>query len=110
MKTKSNTVNTVQVNGKEVLDFTPQYDSQSAIVSLSVIQRLAGLLPITPIHKIVEDMRDKLYILPDNHTIEDYLKLLQDELDFHTTINLLTMYEDNPNINDTEKIKGYINY
>jgi len=98
MKTEAKTnvqVPIVQVNGKEVLDFTPQSTSQAAIVPLSVIQRLAKLLGTANIREIKEEMRDKLsYGHPaDINTMEEYVSVLQEEINFHTTVNLLAMYE-----------------
>lgn len=104
MKTNVNTVPTVNVNGREVLDFTPDYTTQSAIVSLNVIQRLAGLLPVNTIENITKDLR---YELGNITNINDYLKLLQDELDFHSTVNLLTMYESNKDTEIEEALGRY---
>lgn len=86
------TVNTVQVNGKEVLDFSPQSTTQLVIVPLSVIQKLASLLDNSNLSEIIRTMRTKL----GNHevdTMEKYVQILQDEIDFHNTVNLLTMYQ-----------------
>lgn len=93
MNTQSNTtVNTVQVNGKEVLDFTPQSTSQSAIVPLSVIQKLASLLHNDSLTNIKREMIEVLDETSVN-TMEKYVQILQDEVDFHTTVNLLNMYQ-----------------
>jgi len=93
----TNSIPTVNVNGKDVLDFTPQSASQSAIVPLSVIQRLAALLGTSSLESIKRQLRDKLNYNNNEgvaiDTIEKYVQLLQDEVDFHTTVNLLTMYQ-----------------
>ena len=90
----SSQISTVIVNGKEVLDFTPQSTSQSAIVPLSVIQRLASLLGTESLESIKREMSRKLQDRDGNiNSLEKYVQLLQNEIDFHNTVNLLTMYE-----------------
>jgi len=106
MNTNQNTVPTVQVNGKEVLDFTPQSTSQAAIVPLSVIQRLAAMLDTSTLQSIKRDMRVKLQD-NDIDTVEKYVTMLQEEIDFHTTVNLLTMYQ--PTVETPLTSEGYAN-
>jgi len=104
MKTPAPTVKTVQVNGKEVLDFTPQSTSQLAIVPLSVIQKLASLLDTQSLYGIKQEMAIVLNNSEIN-TIEQYVKVLQEEIDFHNTVNLLTSYEPQ---REEEKEKEYV--
>jgi len=89
MRTQDQTT-TVTVNGKEVINFVPDNNTQAAIVSLNVIRRLASLLPSGAFREIKQRM---MADIDDSDSIADYVKLLEDEVDFHRTVNLLTAYQ-----------------
>ena len=65
----------------------PSLEGELAIVHLSVIQRLASLLPKANASQIIENFS---YRLRDVSTMEEFVALLEDELAFQKTVNVIT--------------------
>jgi len=93
-RTVSPTVKVIEVNDREILDFTSESTSELVIIPLSVAQKLADLLTNIDLDAVIIQLRNRLGD-SDINTIEGYLQVLQEELDFHNTVNLLTTYEPN---------------
>jgi len=80
----------INLNGTTnwVTNLVPSLEGELAIVNLSVIQRLANLLPKADYPTIRADM---LYALEfRTHKLEDMITLFEEELAFHKTVNVIT--------------------
>ena len=92
-----NNLNLNQVNTQDIINFTPNTTNEVAIISIPVLQRLAQALSSTSLASIKREFRDKLSYNNDNgeniDTMEKYLQLLQNEIDFHTTVTALMEYQ-----------------
>ena len=92
MNTIQNTIQTVTVNGREVLDFSKNTPNQCAILPLSVVKRLATFLNDTNLDDIKRRMVRSIKADLTND-MQSYLNILQEEIDFHTTITALMEYK-----------------
>jgi hypothetical protein len=81
----------IDVNGTQVLDLTPDHERALALVDLSIVQRLAKLLPTSNLSNIKNTLVDKITF--QCHTLEDLVETLEEEVAFHKTVNLLKAYE-----------------
>ena len=91
MNTNNPTIPTVNINGQEVPNFADvQSTTELAIVSLNVINKLAALLPQASLGTIKRELREQLDGIS---TMEQYINVLQNEIDFHRTVNLIQSYE-----------------
>jgi len=79
----------VDVNGAQVLDLTPNHDRALALVDFEIVKRLSSYLPIGDLYDVKRDMINSIH---QAETLEDYLKLLEEEVAFHRTINLLQSF------------------
>lgn len=79
----------INLNGTntEVMNLVPTLEGELAIVNLSVIQRLARLLPSANFRDISLSM---VLAIEKTESMKEYVALLEDELAFHTTVNLIT--------------------
>ena len=75
---------------KQAVLLVPEIEGQLAIVHLATIQRLARLLPSMPFSDIRESM---IHTIANTVTLEDFCEVLQSELAFHKSINLITEYK-----------------
>ena len=89
MNTFESTISTVIIEGKEVPNFSVPQSTDLAVVSLDVIIKLASLLPSASLSEIKNELKDKLHYA---HNMEEYINVLQREVDFHKTVNSITMY------------------
>lgn len=96
-------------DGSTAVDFTAEDSKQKAIVHLSVIQRLAKLLPKANEQVIVvelaEDLRECAYNENEHKPGERLgtaIDIISDFVAFHKTMNLITLY-DVETMNDAEK-------
>ena len=92
MNTIQNTVQTVTVNGREVLDFSKNTPNQCAILPLSVVKRLATFLNDTNLDDIKRRMIRSINADLTND-MQSYLNILQEEIDFHNTVGAIADYE-----------------
>lgn len=77
-------------NGKTAIAFIPEITGELAIVDLNVLKRLTSLLPTTSINGTIKRLKENLeYVL----NLDEYVKVLKDEVAFHETCNLITLYE-----------------
>ena len=88
---------TIGENKTAVL-LVPEIEGQLAIVHLSTIQRLAAMLPKVKFADIQENM---IHTLASTNTLEEYVVVLENELAFHKSINLITEYK--PEAPEVEK-------
>jgi hypothetical protein len=74
---------------KEAVLLVPEIEGQLAIVHLATIKRLATYLPQVHISEIKDEMREHI---SHCRNLEEYVQLLENELAFHKSINLITSY------------------
>lgn len=98
--TKNAEIQKVQLpNGKEapLLVADLMSDIQMAIISQNVLAKLIALLPMANLSGIVQEFADKVQQFDTKArqgkvTIEDFADLLREELEFHTSVNLIQEY------------------
>jgi hypothetical protein len=78
---------TIMINGQEAALLVPEIKGQLAVVHLPTIKRLASLLPKASLTTIVEEMQVKI---ANASSLADYAQILEEELAFHQSINLIT--------------------
>lgn len=81
-------------NGKNAINMSPESTQQLAIVNLSVIQRLAKLLPKANFNDIrAEVIFNMRKIDEDSETsLAQLIQLMEDEVAFHRSVNLIAEY------------------
>ena len=76
----------IDVNGAQVADLTPNHERQLALVDFEVLNRLASTLKTADLFRLKSALRNTL---SDVDTIEEYVKILDAEVAFHKTVNLI---------------------
>ena len=77
-------------DGREVIDLTPSLEGNLAIVHLSVIKRLARVLP----QANLQDLKARTYdLIETSQSIEAFFAVLEDEVAFHHTVNLIERFK-----------------
>ena len=79
----------IKLNGAsmEVINLSPQSERELALVDLTVVQRLARLLPSADIYDIKRSFKAQLSDITD---MKGFVELLTEELAFQTSVNLIT--------------------
>jgi phage-related protein len=85
-------LNLNQVSNQDIINFTPNTTNEVAIISIPVLQRLAQALSSTSLRSIKRDFRE-IISNDETNTMQEYLQLLQNEIDFHTTVTALMEYQ-----------------
>jgi hypothetical protein len=82
----------ITMNGveQEVPSFMPELTGQLAIVHLSVLQRLAALLPNASFSTIKNRVSDDILM---TRNIDELILLLENELAFQTSVNQIRLYK-----------------
>lgn len=89
MKPQETNSRILDIKGQEVINFLPENQTKAALVSLNVLQKLASLLPTANLYKIKRSFQASI----DNvQTMEEYVEKLRNELEFHESVNLITLY------------------
>lgn len=87
---------TVMVNGQSANLFVADLNEGQilSVVSTSLLQRLTNLLPLTDVATIIHEFCEKLMELETSNTrsVEAFVIMLQEELDFHKSINLINKF------------------
>jgi hypothetical protein len=92
-------------NGRTAVSFVPEDSKDLAIVHIATIERLAKMLATAPIQGIIAEMQVKLeglfmrqtkYNSTNPVTLEEYISVLEDDVNFHKTINLIQEYKPEP--------------
>jgi len=76
----------------EVPSFVPELTGQLAIVHLSVLQRLAALLPNASFSTIKNRVSDDILMTKN---IDELIMVLENELAFQTSVNQIRLYSPN---------------
>jgi len=84
----------ITMNGVEleVPSFVPELTGQLAIVHLSVLQRLAALLPNASFSTIKNRVSDDILMTKN---IDELIMVLENELAFQTSVNQIRLYSPN---------------
>ena len=84
----------ITMNGVEleVPSFVPELTGQLAIVHLSVLQRLAALLPNASFSTIKNRVSDDILMTKN---ISELIMVLENELAFQTSVNQIRLYSPN---------------
>lgn len=85
-------LNYTSFEGQEVLNLLPIANKErvAALVDLSVLQRVIGSLDTVDLYTMKSRFMDKVQRI---QTLPDYLDLLQEEIAFHNTINIIRTVE-----------------
>jgi hypothetical protein len=76
--------------GEEAVVLTPAFEGPKAIVDLNTIQRLARLLPEAHFRTIRRDLVSRL---EGSDNLTDMLYIMEEELAFHKSVNIITTYK-----------------
>jgi len=90
----------IDVDGQQVVVMTPDYDRPLAIVDMTVLQKLANLLPKANAKDIIDELR---HTLDGVYKLETAVQVAEEFVAFHKTVNLISEYNDT-----TVKVVGHI--
>lgn len=76
-------------NGMIATVFTTHPSKELGVVDIATVKRLAMLLPSARINEIKFDFIKRI---EKAHSIKDYIELIAEEYNFHTTVNALQQY------------------
>jgi hypothetical protein len=76
----------IDVNGAQVADLTPNHERALALVDLKVLGRLTSLLQTTDLYSVKRKIKG---LINDAKTLEEYVAVIDEELAFQTTVNLI---------------------
>lgn len=78
--------NFIDINGKQVLNVTPDYNRPLALVDLNVLRMLTDLLPEADFSDIRNGLRKRIM---DTDNLEDLVQICSDFTTFHESVNLI---------------------
>lgn len=93
----------IMVEGKQVINLLPENTRQAALVDMKTLGRLAALLPQVSLFEVKRAIIDKI---SDSNTMEEFIEVLNTELAFHTTVNLIREVTIEDLISEKESILG----
>lgn len=90
---EATTPKTVDVNGQQALLLAANLnaDSKLAVIHLSVLERLIGLLSTETVRQMKNRICDKVMAAG---THEEVVGVMRDELEFQLSVNMITTYID----------------
>jgi hypothetical protein len=74
------------LNGEQVADLTPNHERPLALVDLEVLGKLTDLLKTSDLYSIKRALKS---LINDANDIEKYVSILDAEVAFHKTVNLI---------------------
>tara|TARA_R110000868_G_scaffold38320_1_gene134313 strand:+ start:4112 stop:4435 length:324 start_codon:yes stop_codon:yes gene_type:complete len=74
------------LNGEQVADLTPNHERPLALVDLEVLGKLTDLLKTSDLFSIKRALKS---LINDANDIEKYVSILDAEVAFHKTVNLI---------------------
>lgn len=87
--------NRIEINGKQVIDFTPDNAREIALVDLKVLRRLTEQFKTSSFEKIRHSLREQI-MMTDN--LETLVERCEDFAAFHRSVNLIQSYQDMSNM------------
>jgi len=101
--------NAIEINGKTVIDFTPDNAREICLVDLKVLRRLTSQLASSNVHKIRHSLREQIMM---TENLETLVEICEDFAAFHRSVNLIQSYQDTSNVETCEetgvKVVGHI--
>ena len=76
----------IEINGAKVLNLTPSFTGELALVSRKVLERLTERLSKVTFSVVKYDLRDDLL---NCSTLEELVAVCQEFTDFHNSVNLI---------------------
>lgn len=94
--------NYVNIEGNQVIDLTPDYNRPLALVDLTVLNKLTGMLPLESFSNIRHNFREQIM---NTNNLEELVQASEDFIAFHRTVNLIReiVSED---VNQILEVKG----
>lgn len=89
---------TVDINGQQAILLVADLNEgqQLSVITTSLLERLVKLLPKAGVKSIVTEFADKLFnyagsagVKGKDLKIEEFVVMLQEELDFHKSVNMI---------------------
>ncbi len=80
---------TIDINGKQVLDFTPDNARELALVDLKVLRRLTEQFQTSSFEKIRHSLRDTIM---QSNNLEQLVEACEDFSSFHRSVNLISSF------------------
>ena len=81
--------NVIEINGKQVIDFTPDNARELALVDLQVLRRLTDMLGTESFSNIRHSLRQNI-MAADN--LETLVQVTEDFAAFHRSVNLIRSF------------------
>ena len=78
--------NSFEINGKQVIDFTPDNAREVALVDLKVLKRLTEKLTSMSVDKIRHSLREQIMSTNDLNSL---VEICEDFAAFHRSVNLI---------------------
>lgn len=94
--------NSFEINGKQVIDFTPDNAREVALVDLKVLRRLTEKLTSMSVDKIRHSLREQIMSTNDLNSL---VEICEDFAAFHRSVNLIQSYEVTSNMDSCEESK-----
>ena len=82
--------NTIEINGKQVIDFTPDNAREIALVDLKVLRRLTAQFKTSNFERIRHSLRE---IIMETNNLSDLVDACEDFAAFHRSVNLIQSYQ-----------------
>lgn len=92
--------NSFEINGKQVIDFTPDNAREVALVDLKVLRRLTEKLTSMSVDKIRHSLREQIMGTNDLNSL---VEICEDFAAFHRSVNLIQSYEVTSNMDSCEE-------
>jgi len=80
-------------DGQEAVVLVPKIEGELAIVHLPTLKRLASLLPNVDFRTIKANI---IADLEGAHNLEEVISILENEISFHKSVNLIQSYKPEP--------------
>jgi len=81
--------NAIEINGKTVIDFTPDNAREICLVDLKVLRRLTAMLDVSSFNSIRHSLRDTIM---NTTSIEQLVESCEEFSSFHRSVNLVQSY------------------
>ena len=92
--------NRIEINGKQVIDFTPDNAREIALVDLKVLRRLTAMLDVSSFSSIRHSLRGQIM---EAENLETLVETCEDFAAFHRSVNLIQSYQDTSNMEPCEE-------
>lgn len=94
--------NYVNIEGNQVIDLTPDYNRPLALVDLTVLNKLTGMLPLESFSNIRHNFREQIM---NTNNLEELVQASEDFIAFHRSVNLIREVL-SMDVNQIQEVKG----